>query len=97
VVIFEWNAFKAKLNYRKHKVSFELAQFALGDPLQLTEFDRTVDGEDRYHTLARVQNVVLVVSHCYRKNENGEEVIRIISARKAEKHEQRWYFRQVGF
>ncbi len=94
-VFFEWNAFNAKLNYRKHKVSFELAQLAFQDPLQLTDFDRTVAEEDRFNTLARVANIVLFVSHCYRKNENGEEVIRIISARKAERREHARYYRQI--
>jgi len=93
---FEWDEKKARQNQAKHKVSFELAKLAFDDPFQLNDFERTVRGEDRFQTLAMVGNVVLFVAHSYRKNEHGEEVIRIISARKATLKERREYHRRAG-
>jgi hypothetical protein len=53
-------------------------------------------GELRWHAIGAVQidpaaAVVLLVVHAYREDRNGEEIIRIISARRAEKHEIRRY------
>lgn len=96
MVIFEWDEFKAKINYQKHKVSFELARMFLNDPFYLTEFNRTVQGEDRYNALAKIGNTIIFVVHCYRKNKHGEEIIRLISARKAQTHETRRYYKQTG-
>jgi uncharacterized DUF497 family protein len=90
-MLFEWDDEKAANNKRKHKISFDLATFAFDDPAQFNDFDRTVRDEDRYFTLGTVNQLVLFVSHCYRKNENGETVIRIISARKATRKEKAAY------
>ena len=94
--LFEWDEKKARQNKAKHKVSFELAQRVFEDPFQLNDFDRTVKGEDRYKTLGVVGTVVLLVAHCFRKNKDGEEVIRIISARKATTRERGEYERRAG-
>lgn len=52
------------------------------------------EGEQRWHALGMVGGrSLLVVVHVYRETENGEEIIRIISAREANKHEGRVYFR----
>ena len=93
---FEWDEKKARQNKAKHQVSFELAKLAFDDPFQLNDFERTVRGEDRFQTLAMVGNVVLFVAHSHRKNEHGEEVIRIISARKATPKERREYHHRAG-
>jgi Uncharacterized protein conserved in bacteria len=88
---FEWDEQKNNSNYTKHKVSFELAQLVFDDPLHLVKFDRIVDGEERWHAMGNVMGRhVLVVVHTYR-NHNGEESIRIISARRASSHERRHY------
>jgi uncharacterized protein len=94
--IFEWNTDKAKVNLQKHKTSFELARLVFADPFQINDFDKTIDGEDRYYTLGQIGGVVLNVVHCYRENKNGEEIIRIISARKAEKRERSRYDSQTS-
>jgi uncharacterized protein len=48
----------------------------------------------RWHALGMVGGrVLLMVVHVYREAENGEEIVRIISARKANKRESRVYFR----
>lgn len=92
-MLFEWDSSKAATNKRKHKVSFELAQLAMEtDQTQLSRYDRTVDDEDRWHTLAGIENVILIISHTYRENDHGEEVIRIISARKATTGEKAAYY-----
>ena len=82
---------KNRINQRKHRLSFELARKVFDDPLHLTKFDRFVDGEERWHTLGTALGIVLIlVVHTYR-SKNGEEIIRIISARKATSHERRQY------
>jgi uncharacterized protein len=57
-------------------------------------------GEQRWHAIgaARIEPdaaVVLVVVHVYREESNGEEIVRIISARKAEKNDIRRYREQA--
>ena len=90
-MIFEWDDQKNLLNHAKHKVSFELASLVFADPLHMIKFDRIVDGEERWHAMGSIMGRhVLVVAHTYRNKEN-EEVIRIISARRASSHEKRHY------
>ena len=91
VMRYEWDEHKNQINRRKPGVSFELASKVFDDPLHLTKFDRTVDGEERWHALGNALGVVLLlVVHTYRL-QDGDEVIRIISARKATSHERRQY------
>jgi hypothetical protein len=87
-----WDELKASSNLRKHRVSFELASIALNDPDQFSQLD--IDSyEHRFKTLARVEDVVLVVVHTEPEPEHhsGELVGRIISARKATPAERRAY------
>jgi len=92
---FEWDPIKAAGNLRKHGVSFETAVRAFADPFQLTEQDRIEGGEYRWQTLGMVEgHLLLLVAHSVREAEedgNAVEVIRMISARKAEKSERRRY------
>ena len=84
----EWDLRKAKSNLKKHRVSFEEAATALGDPMAATgtDPDHSII-EERYVTFGVSQKGrLLVVSH----TEKGE-AIRIISARKASKGEQEIY------
>jgi uncharacterized DUF497 family protein len=82
-----WDHRKSIANRKKHGVSFELAQEVFSDPLHLSVKDRVEHGEERWQTLGQVCGVVLLlVAHTY-----GEDSIRIISARKATKHERRQY------
>jgi uncharacterized DUF497 family protein len=88
---FDWDEKKNLLNLEKHKVSFEVAALVFGDPHSLTRFDRCKDGEERWHTLGIAVGVtVLLVAHAEYK-ESGEELIRIISARRATPHERKIY------
>lgn len=87
---FEWNSRKAAENRRKHRVSFEEAKSAFLDENArvIADSDHSAD-EDRFILLGlSIQLRLLVVVHCYRESEN---VIRIISARKADASERRQY------
>lgn len=90
-ISFEWDEAKAHANLKKHHVSFELAARAFFDPLALSFQDRIENGEHRWQTLGMVEGcLVLLVAHNVRHDEDGE-VIRIISARKADKKERKHY------
>ncbi|HXL23176.1 MAG TPA: BrnT family toxin [Candidatus Dormibacteraeota bacterium] len=91
MVLFEWDAAKAKGNERKHGVSFDDATLVFLDPYALIEQDRVEDGELRWQTLGLVGGVVLLlVAHTIRSDVD-DEVIRIISARKATRKERQRY------
>lgn len=85
------SAGKNLANRRKHGVSFEEAQTAFHDQNAMVYFDPDhSEEEDRFILLGTsLQPRVLVVCHCYGE---GESVIRIISARKADKREQEGYW-----
>lgn len=88
---FEWDPAKAESNLRKHGISFELAAQVFADPLHLSEQDRIESGEYRWRTIGVVGGMrLIVVAHGWR-TEAGDEVIRIISARPAERAERRQY------
>lgn len=79
---FEWDEAKSKSNLRKHRVSFETAMLAFKDPNSLTEQDREIGGEVRWRTIGMVDGqLILFVAHTVVERE--EEIVRIISARKA--------------
>jgi uncharacterized protein len=88
---FEWDDRKARANPAKHGVSFELAERVFADPLHLSRQDRRVDGEERWQTLGMVStDLLLLVAHTYEEHE-GDEVVRVISARRATAQERRRY------
>jgi uncharacterized protein len=88
---FEWDEAKNRRNLAKHSISFETAKSVFEDPHALSVQDRAVEDEERWQTLGRVGGVVVVLlAHTYGE-ENGEEVIRLISARKATPLERRAY------
>jgi uncharacterized protein len=87
---FEWDPNKANANLRKHGVSFDDAQSAFADDnaLLIDDPDHS-DEEDRFVLLGLSRSLrLLVVVHCYRAE---GRVIRIISARKADADERRFY------
>ena len=91
-IVFEWDNKKDKTNKRKHGVSFEEARTAFYDENAIQYFDPDhSDKEGRFILLGiSFKLKVLVVCHCFRENES---VIRIISARKADKDEEYEYWR----
>jgi uncharacterized DUF497 family protein len=89
---FEWDPTKAQSNFRKHGVSFELATHVFTDPFAMVEQDRIENGEYRWRTLGMAGGcLLLLVAHTVLDGENGIEVIRIISARRAEPRERKGY------
>lgn len=87
MVRFEWDQAKAQSNQRKHAVSFEDAMLVFADPFALVDQDRVEAGELRWQTLGLAAGVVLLlVAHTVR-DQHQDEIIRIISARKATRKE----------
>ncbi|MCL1893394.1 MAG: BrnT family toxin [Holophagaceae bacterium] len=92
MIRFEWDEKNATEHERKHGINFEDAKLAILDPNSITEPDTRFDyTEERYRTLGMVANSLLMLLVAHTIEENGDEVIRIISARKAEPHERRRY------
>lgn len=87
---FDWNNRKATANLKKHNVSFDEAKTAFLDDSALLIGDPDhSDDEDRFILLGLSSITrLLVVCHCYRED---DEVIRIISARKATRKESKYY------
>lgn len=89
---FEYDDVKNRANIKKHGVSFKTASEIFNDPFILSKLDERYDyGEERWLSLGKTtQGVILAVAHLY-FDENNEPVIRIISARKATKKEVQVY------
>jgi uncharacterized DUF497 family protein len=85
-----WTDEKNRTNKIDHGVSFETAKLVFGDPFALTRHDRRPDG-DRWQTLGVIGAATVFVLHKWPDELDGEEVRRIISARKATSHERRAY------
>jgi uncharacterized DUF497 family protein len=89
-MLFTWDPAKEAENKRKHRISFRLARRVFFDPLHLILFDRVVDGEERWHAIGHAPgSTLLVVVHTLL--DEREQVIRIISARRATSYEQGEY------
>lgn len=85
---YEWDRAKAAENLRQHGVDFADAIPALEDPSRLEEADDRFDyGEERDMVIGMSRSGVLFVVATYR----DEDLRRIISARKATKHEENRY------
>ena len=92
---FSWDDNKNRSNKQKHGISFEEAQTVFFDEnaIEFDDPDHSLN-EERFILLGLNQNLrVLVVCHCYRKDDTE---IRIITARKATKKEQIVYFRRLS-
>jgi hypothetical protein len=90
VLRFEWDDRKDEQNRRKHGISFEEAQTVFYDEqaLLIADPDHSQQGE-RFILLGLSSALrTLVVCHCYRQ---GGDVIRLISARRADRQERENY------
>ena len=87
--MFAWDERKRLANLRKHGIDFRDAQKIFRGFTLTAEDDRESYGERRFLTLGLLEDQVVSVAH----TEQGED-IRIISIRKATKHEARFYFSQ---
>ena len=90
---FEWDERKNTVNQKKHGVSFEEARTVFYDENALLIDDPDHSQEEERFIILGMSNRanLLIVCHCYRES---EEVIRIISARKATKNETSAYERR---
>lgn len=87
-MLFLWDPDKAESNYKKHGVSFEMAQTVFDDPFHLSLLDHKKHAEERWITIGQAANAkTLIVVHSFKEDSGGEEIVRIISARKATKWE----------
>ncbi len=93
-----WTAEKNRINKRDHGLSFETARLVFDDRLALSRPDPHPDG-DRWQTVGLVGPVVLFVAHTWPEADpvTGDEIGRIISARKATSHERRAYEEEGPF
>lgn len=92
IMKFEWDTKKNEANKTKHGICFEKAKEIFNDPLTLSFLDERFHYlEERWISMGRCDDEMLVVvAHLY-YNANGSEVIRIISARKASPKERKFY------
>lgn len=89
---FEWDEQKAEINLRKHGIRFEDAARVFDDPLAVTDQDRIENGEQRWQTVGMADGyLLLLVAHTVRFEDEGIEVVRIISARRVDRAERRRY------
>lgn len=87
---FEWDEDKAAQNLIDHRVSFEQAAIACRDPFAVEWIDERDDyGEERIGLLGLYGREILFVAYTERA-----ATIRIITARRAERHEQDRYYRE---
>jgi len=86
---FEWDENKRKTNLIKHNIDFVKVRVVFADPYKIEKIDNRKDyGEIRVNTIGKFQDeIIVLVAHTDR---NG--VIRIISARRANKKEKRLYY-----
>jgi len=85
---FEWDNDKAVINWRVHGVEFHHAIRAFRDPFAVERIDAREDyGEERINLVGMCDGVLIHVTY----TERGER-LRLISARRAERHEQDDYY-----
>ncbi len=88
--LFGWREQKAQTNWRRHGVTFAQGAKAIGDPFAVEWIDDREDyGEERVNLVGMCDGSLLHVTYTERADR-----IWIISARRAERHEQNHYFRE---
>jgi uncharacterized DUF497 family protein len=87
---FEWDENKRLANIRKHGFDFADVSSIFNSDTVTVEDDRYNYGEQRFMTLALLQGRIIAVVHT-----ENDDLVRIISVRKASKYEQQIYFEQV--
>ena len=95
---FTWDPAKAARNKRNHGISFEMAWEVFADPNHIVteNYHFEDEGERRYLAIGMTHNLVLVVVVFVDRSDPSDEIIHIISARKATAYEERIYEIQVG-
>lgn len=88
---FEWNEAKRLGNIRKHGIDFVDCPAIFAGPTVTTLDDRIDYGEARYMTLGLLSRQIVAIAHT-----ETTDHIRIISARKATRHEQTYFFISIS-
>jgi len=89
---FVWDSEKAKINKKKHKVSFETAAEIFLDEFLIENYDEFHSNyEERIKVIGKVENVLAVIY-----TERSDRY-RIISARKADRYEVEEYYEQFSY
>jgi uncharacterized DUF497 family protein len=88
---FEWDENKNKINFQKHKISFNEAQTVFSDDFVIYIPDENhSEDEERFIAIGEsARSRLLIVCHCYRENKS---IIRLISARRADSSETELYY-----
>jgi len=89
---FEWHENKRLINARDHGIDFQDAMAIFEGDTVTVEDDRFDYGERRFMTLGLLKGNVIAVIHT-----EEELVMRLISARKATKYEQKTFFEQIAY
>ncbi len=90
-MIFEWDEDKAKINQQRHDISFEEAKAAFDDENLVDAMDEAhSEDESRFNLIGLTERGLLFVVY----TERGDDIIRIISARKATKFEEQIYAKE---
>ncbi len=91
MIRFEWDDEKNRLNKSKHGVSFEIATQIWNDENYLLIPDAIYEGEQRWIAIGSVTIMTVLIAVHTSVDARGVETIRIISARRATKHERKRY------
>jgi uncharacterized protein len=86
-MIFEWDETKNRSNKEKHGIDFESAITVFNDPLMLSR----IDEDGRWQTIGYSEGCILLLFVVHTYHEADEIVVRVISARRANKHERKHY------
>lgn len=91
--VSEWDPAKAAGNQAKHEVTFEEAETTFDDPAAVDAPDlvHSTTEQRRRHLGQSVAGAILMVVYTVRKGAHGQEAIRIISARRANRAERATY------
>jgi uncharacterized protein len=93
---FEWDETKNRSNVVKHGIDFEYAKRIWDDINLVTILDINSVEEERWLAIGMIGISSLLVAVHTDRNRDGDDIIRIISARKATKHERSLYEKAVG-
>jgi uncharacterized DUF497 family protein len=85
---WSWGNVKSRSNSAEHSVHIELAMIVFEDPLAVSRFEMSYEGEERWQTVGMVGPVLVFVVHTL---PDVDSPGRIISARKATRHERKAY------
>ena len=96
-MIFEWDSKKNASNLKKHKLSFKQATevFLDTEAIYIPD-DNHAEKENRWLVLGKIENFTIVVVVFVDKSDKTQEKLRIISARKADKVEEKEYVKRLG-